>query len=196
MQGLGKCDIHPVFGSDPGLEASTGCRVIGETLAAHPDGNMVVLVRGRTHLPRLLAELRSAGIPYRAIEIDRLTDLPEIIDILSLTRAAVHQGDRIAWLGLLRAPWIGLRWADLRTLVDDDTKSTVWELLQNQQRLDCMSAEGREAILRSRDILGDLVGTRRSQSLRDLVERCWFSLGGPSTGVRGSDCGGPIYAPW
>jgi len=82
LQGQGSCITHAVF-----------------------DADMAVLVRGRTQLPQLLARLRAAGIPYRAVEIDRLTDLPEIIDVLALTRAAAHPGDRIAWLALLRAPW-------------------------------------------------------------------------------------------
>jgi ATP-dependent exoDNAse (exonuclease V) beta subunit len=142
---------------------------------------MAVLVRGRTQLPKLLSELRSAGIPYRAVEIDRLTDLPEIIDVLALTRAATHQGDRIAWLGLLRAPWIGLQWADLHALVRNDSGSTVWELLQDNDRMQCLSAHGQQCVARSREILKSLTVARRSQSLRDLVERAWFSLGGPGT---------------
>jgi len=179
LLGQGSCVTHAVFGSDVGQEAAAGCQVIADTLKNNPHDDMAVLVRGRTQLPQLLAELRAAGIPYRAVEIDRLTDLPEIIDVLALTRAAAHQGDRIAWLGLLRAPWVGLQWSDLHALVRNDTSSTVWELLQSDERLRSLSRHGQEAIANARDTLALLVAPRRSQSLHDRVERTWLTLGRP-----------------
>ncbi|MCP5092450.1 MAG: UvrD-helicase domain-containing protein, partial [Gammaproteobacteria bacterium] len=108
VAGEGQCHVYPVFGSNPEQEALVGCKAIVDTLQQFPDDEMAVLVRGRTQLPSLLAELRKAGIDYRAIEIDRLTDLPEVIEVLALTRAATHPADRLAWLAILRAPWIGL----------------------------------------------------------------------------------------
>ncbi len=179
LKGQGTCVTHAVFGSDTDDEARQGCRVIADTLDANPGDEMAVLVRGRTQLPQLLAELRSAEIPYQAVEIDRLTDLPEIIDVLALTRAAAHRGDRIAWLGLLRAPWIGLQWSDLHALVRNDTSSTVWELLQSEERLCALSDYGQQAIKASLESLQQLTAPRRSESLRDLIERVWFALGGP-----------------
>ncbi len=179
LKGLGNCTTHAVFGADVATEAKLGARVIEEVLTENPDDDMAVLVRGRTQLPQLLAELRCAGIPYRAVEIDRLTDLPEVIDVLALTRAAAHQGDRIAWLALLRSPWIGLQWTDIHALVRNDTSSTVWELLNNDVRISLLSEFAQQAVGRSIDILRGLVEPRRSQSLRDLVERSWFALGGP-----------------
>lgn len=175
---IGECCVHPVIGVEKELEAQAGCEVIATTLAAHPDDDMAVLVRSRTHLPALLAELRRAGIDYRAIDIDRLTDLPEIIELLALTRAAVHQGDRVAWLAVLRAPWIGLDWCDLHALARGDREATVWELLQVPERLDALSATGRAAVLAAMPVLQRLVAARPSQTLRALVEECWMALGG------------------
>lgn len=176
----GRCHVHAVFGSDPALEAEQGVHTIAQTLANHADDDMAVLVRSRTHLPQLLAELRAAGIAYSAVEIDRLTDLPETIDVLALTRAAVHQGDRLAWLAVLRAPWIGMSWTDLHNLVTNDAKSSVWELLNDAARLQSLSTESREAVKRNIGVLHDLVRPRRSQGLRDLIERTWIALGGPA----------------
>ncbi len=179
LQGQGSCVVHPIYGANAEVEALAGCKIIAETLAQNPDDDMTVLVRGRSQLPQLLGELRKNGIAYRAVDIDRLTDLPEIIDVLAITRAAAHQGDRIAWLGLLRAPWIGLQWSDLHALVRNDTKSTVWELLQDEVRIASLSNDAQQALERVFGILAKLTSPRRSQSLRDLVERTWFALGGP-----------------
>jgi len=178
--GIGACHVHPVFGSDKTIEAQVGCRVIAETLASHPQDEMAVLVRGRNQLPQLLGELRRAGIAFRAIEIDKLTDLPEILEVLALTRAAVHPGDRVAWLGVLRAPWVGLDWTDLHALVADARYATVAELLRDAERLATLSPAGRQGIERALPVIDKLARPRRSQSLRDHVEDCWLALGGPA----------------
>ncbi len=180
LEGQGECVVHPVFGSDAGIEADVGLNVIRQTLDKYDGDDIAVLVRGRSHLPELLYRLRQAGIPYRAIEIDRLTDLPEVIDVLALTRALVHHGDRHAWLALLRAPWVGLDWCDLHALVLDNAKATVWELLADTQALTRLSDNGRNAVLRLRDTLAACVSSCRVESLRDRIERAWLALGGPA----------------
>lgn len=180
LHGLGQCVVHPLFGSDKEQEARTGLRVIADTLEAHPDDSMAVLVRGRNQLPELLTELRHAGIDYRAIEIDKLTDLPEVIEVLALTRAAVHPGDRVAWLGILRAPWIGLDWQDLHSLVVNDARSMIIELLRDEERIAKLSAQARNAISAALPVLEQLIVARPSKTLRDQVEDCWLALGGPA----------------
>jgi ATP-dependent exoDNAse (exonuclease V) beta subunit len=178
--GAGEVHIHPVFGNDKEFEARIGCDVLSKTLQDYPDDQVAVLVRGRNQLPELLARLRLAGIDYRAVEIDKLTDLPEVIEALALTRAAVHPADRIAWLGLLRAPWIGLGWRDLHTLVAGERYATVVELLRDEDRVARLSPQGRTAINAAMPVLERLVIPRPSLTLRDLVEDCWLALGGPA----------------
>ena len=178
--GQGECVVHPVFGSDAAQEAETGLAVIQNLLEQSPDQDIAVLVRGRTHLPELLRRLRKQGIGYRAVEIDRLTDLPEIIDALALTRALVHEGDRHAWLALLRSPWAGLSWADLHTLVRNDRGSTVWELLHNPDRLAALSADGKKAARTLTLALEGVLASGRAETLRERVERAWMTLGGPA----------------
>jgi len=180
LSGQGQCVVHPSFGNDTEAEADIGFAVIKETLAANREDDMAVLVRGRTHLPDLLYRLRKAGIAYRAVEIDRLTDLPEIIDVLALTRAIVHHGDRLAWLALLRSPWVGLDWTDLHAVVRNDTKSTVWEALNQEDQIATLSAYGRSAIADFREKLATAVSSDRVESLRDRVEKAWLNLGGPA----------------
>jgi len=180
FSGLGQCVVHPLFGNDKEQEARTGLRIVADTLEAFPDDSMAVLVRGRNQLPELLAELRHAGIDYRAIEIDKLTDLPEVIEVLALTRAAVHPGDRAAWLGILRAPWIGLDWADLHALVVNEGRSMIIELLRDDGRIATLSTRAQEAIAAALPVLERLVAGRPSTTLRDLVEDSWLALGGPA----------------
>ena len=176
----GSVHTWPLFSSSNAAEAEVGLQIIRRTLDAHPDDDMAVLVRSRTQLPGLLSRLRKAGIAYRAVDIDRLTDLPEIIDVLALTRAAVHLGDRLAWLAVLRSPWIGLDWTDLQALVANDSSKTVWELLNDNERMASLSRYGREAVQRALPVLAALIAGNRADSLRDRVEQAWLSLGGPA----------------
>ncbi len=78
-------------------------------------------MRGRNHLREIVPQLKQAGVAFRAIEIDRLDDRPVVQDLLALTRALAHRGDRLAWLALLRAPWCGLTLADLHALAGTGT---------------------------------------------------------------------------
>jgi ATP-dependent helicase/nuclease subunit A len=178
--GEGQCVVHPVFGTNSSEEAAVGLAVVREILESDRSGDAAILVRGRSHLPELLYRLREAGIPYRAIEIDRLTDLPEVIDVLALTRALVHQGDRHAWLALLRAPWAGLGWADLHSLVRNNLNATVWELMHDEEVLAQLSRGARETIAGLRARLTPVLAAERAASLRARVETTWLSLGGPA----------------
>lgn len=176
----GKCCIHPIFGSDANDEAGAGIAVLTDILQKHPNESVAVLVRGRSQLPQLLARLREANVGYRAVEIDRLTDLPEIIDLLALTRAAVHRLDRIAWLGVLRGAWIGLDWTDLHALVSGDPARSIWELLNDPKRIASLSDYAQDSLAHALPVLQRLACVSRLPSLRERVEAAWFALGGPA----------------
>ncbi len=179
-QGQGVCIVHPLLGASVRQESETGAAVIADLLASHPADTVAVLVQSRTHLPALLALLRERRLDYSAVEIDRLTDLPEIIDILALTRALVHPGDRVAWLALLRSPWAGLTFSDLHALVHDDHSRTIWEFLQDDERVGSLSESGTSIAREFRERLRPFLTVDRARSLRDRVEAAWFALGGPA----------------
>ncbi len=180
QSGSGRFQVHPLFDVSGEEEAEYGVRVIQECLQGQDGQSTALLVRSRTQLPGLLAKLREAGIGYQALDIDRLTDLPEIIDVLALTRALCHRGDRIAWLALLRSPWVGFTWNDLHALVRNDARHSVWELMHDQQRVDGLSPDARSRIeLLCQELLPFLKGNGTAP-LQETIERAWFRLGGPA----------------
>ncbi|HEV2280127.1 MAG TPA: UvrD-helicase domain-containing protein [Acidobacteriaceae bacterium] len=144
---------------------------------------VAVLVRARPHLLELVPLLRKNGIPFRAVEIEHLSERQELLDLRSLTRALLHPADRIAWLSVLRAPWCGLTLADLHTLTGSDdpnfAKRTVPELIESRQLL--LSADGQERLARTWAILRSARDARWTHpgSFASWIERTWSALGGP-----------------
>ncbi|HLJ79563.1 MAG TPA: UvrD-helicase domain-containing protein [Acidobacteriaceae bacterium] len=144
---------------------------------------VAVLVRARPHLEQIVPLLRRNGIPFRAVEIEHLSERQELLDLRSLTLALLHPADRIAWLSVLRAPWCGLTLADLHALTGSDDpafrKWTMPELIESRQRL--LSPDGQERLARAWAILRGADAARWSAgSVASWIERTWRTLGGPA----------------
>ena len=172
--------VHAFFEADAESEADRVANLIRDAQAAHPDGTIAVLVRGRSHLRAIVPRLKSAGQRFRAIEIEPLGHRQVVQDLLSLTRAISHVADRTAWLAVLRAPWSGLTLADLCALAEGGFSATVWELMADEGRLALMDVEGRMRVTRMRAVLSKCLDQRARGSLRDAVEGAWLALGGPA----------------
>ena len=125
--------------------------------------------------------LAQREVPFQAVEIEHLETRPVIQDLLALTRALHHAADRVAWLALLRAPWCGLKLADLLALGANSRNDTIWNCLQDRQRLAALSADGRDRAARLYDVLGQAYALQGRMPLRRWVESAWLNLGGPAT---------------
>ena len=144
---------------------------------------IAVLGRTRAALAPVATALRAADLPFRAVDLESLKDRPEVLDALALTRALVNPQDRIAWLGVLRAPWCGLSLADLHTLVSADDQELlrrpVCELLD--ERASLLTQQGRAAVERVRQVMMEAAVLRAEQpasALGTRVEQVWLRLGG------------------
>jgi ATP-dependent exoDNAse (exonuclease V) beta subunit len=146
-----------------------------------PEGSIAVLVRAKTHLQPLVAELRQSGpeLAYQAVEIEALDQRQAIQDLLALTRALHHRADRVNWLAILRAPWCGLVLADLHALAADDHRSTIWQLMQDDARLSRLSADGQQRLAHVRSVLAEAYAHQGQHRPRRWVEGIWQALGGP-----------------
>jgi len=185
-------EIHPLIAGGGESEAAEVARIVAGIAAANAGleqgQNVAILVRGRAHLREIVPQLKGAGLAFRAIEIDRLDDRPVVRDLVALTRALAHRGDRLAWLAILRAPWCGLTLADLHALAGEDAPQlTLWELMHDPARLAALSADAHLRLERIRPVLAAALGGRQRSSLRDAVEGSWLALGGPACAVSAID---------
>jgi ATP-dependent helicase/nuclease subunit A len=138
-------------------------------LVRNAEGRSAILVRTREALADIVPALKKAGIRYRAIEIESLGEKQVVQDLYALTRALLHLGDRIAWLSLLRAPWLALSLQELLEIASADRQKTIWELIK-----DNLFHE------RFTRVLAPAIANRERGTLRDRVEGVWLALGGPA----------------
>ena len=180
--------IHPLLAekSDAAAGGRLEAQKIIELIAAEwredPTRRVAVLVRARDHLAALVAAIRrhAAGWRFAAVEIEPLAGRQVVQDLISLTRALHHRADRVHWLAILRAPWCGLRLADLHALAGDDHQATVWSLLNDAERIERLSADGRARLAHLREVLAEALAGQGRQSRRRWVEDAWKKLGGPA----------------
>ncbi|MGL1834696.1 UvrD-helicase domain-containing protein [Rhodocyclaceae bacterium SMB388] len=164
------------------LEAERIMAIIDRTWAEDPARNIAVLVRARTHLAPLVAEIRASrpDLRYQAVEIEALGGRQWIADLITLTRALCHRADRIAWLALLRAPWCGLCLADLHRLAADDRYATLPALLDDEARVAGLSEDGQARLAHLRAVIDDALAHQGRQGMARWIEGVWLQLDGPA----------------
>jgi len=160
-------------------EAARVCTLVEDTLSADPKARIAILGRTRRDLYPVLHALREADIGFRAVEMEALDGQPVVQDLLALTRALLHAGDRAAWLAVLRAPWCGLSLADL-LVVAGDGRQLLWERLGLPEMISALSPAGQQRLARVVPVLIQARQGRRRQGLRNWVESTWCQLGGPA----------------
>jgi ATP-dependent exoDNAse (exonuclease V) beta subunit len=173
-------EIHALRSADPRAEIARAVEVLGGELEREPGQSIAVLVQSRSHLAGLRERLRAKGWPAHAVEIDTLAEQPVVQDLLGLARALAHRDDRIAWLAVLRAPWCGLRWADLHALCHDAPERSIWELLHDAAHVSRLSMDGRRRVERTRATLASALAVRAETSFARWLERTWIDLDGPA----------------
>jgi ATP-dependent exoDNAse (exonuclease V) beta subunit len=138
-------------------------------------GRTAILVRNRSHLDEIVPALKEADIRFRAVEIEQLGERQVVQDLFALTRALTHLADRVAWLAILRAPWVGLSLSDF-VVHFENKRGTIWDLIQVVPSLE-----------RFRAVLKPALENRLRGTLRDRVEGVWLALGGPACAEDATD---------
>jgi ATP-dependent exoDNAse (exonuclease V) beta subunit len=173
-------ELHVFRADDNVAETTELVRIVGAELDRDPLRSIGILVRSRTHLKGLREALADAGIPAHAVEIDSLSDTQIGQDLMALTAALLHPGDRLSWLGVLRSPWCGLCWADLLGLCAD-RRRTVWDCMSDDAALDRLSEDGRLRVKWLHARLSHGLELRSTRSLARWIRDCWLLLDGPGT---------------
>ena len=172
--------VHSLFDDDGQEEARCVTDIVLAARTADSAAKVAILTRTRGHLREIVPALKAARLRFRAIDIEALGQRPVVQDLLALTRALAHLGDRLAWLAVLRAPWCGLTLADLHVLAGNNAETTLWDALRDDQCIARLSDDGRARAARLCAALQTSLLQRRRAPLREQVAGAWFALGGPA----------------
>ncbi len=171
-------DVECLFFESMASEAEYISEVVERQLAADPDSNIAILVRGRNHLIEILPKLYRKGIRYQATEIESLADRPVISDLQMLLRAINDPTDRVAWLALLRAPWCGLKLKDLQ-IIASFAGSVILDNIRNELIYGQLSDDAKYRLDGFLAIILPWL-EEHHRSITDKVESIWLSLDGPA----------------
>jgi ATP-dependent exoDNAse (exonuclease V) beta subunit len=153
-----------------------------EAGSKHP---VAILVRARNHLEGVLRILRQEGISCRAVELEALKSRQVIDDLVQLARALSHDGDRLAWLSVLRSPVCGATLASLHALFGADHVASVpfllarWLRAGGGQESPDLPPDERQRLRRAAAILLDTGNRSGAVPFSAWLEQCWQRLGGP-----------------
>lgn len=172
--------FHPLINLTTEDEADLVAQLVDEHRKDSPDKTIAILVSGRNHLREIMPALRRFGLRPQAVEIEKLDRQSVVHDLIALTRALLHGGDRSAWLAVLRAPWCGLSLTDLHALAGAESGRTIPELLEDPACLGKLSSDGSQRAARLKQALWPVLAWRARASMRDWVDGAWRRLAGPA----------------
>jgi len=188
--------VRPGAGEDGGVAVSLqaarddeaeAAQVIDILRADAARGRTAILVRARNHASAILARLDrlkqdDARFRYRALQFNPLADTPLVQDLVTLTLALQQPADRLAWLALLRAPFVGLDLADLDALAGGDADGIVEDAIAAALAGEApdLGGDGRTRLGRAGPILLECARLRGRAPARTVVESAWLRLGGPA----------------
>lgn len=175
--------VHPLFGNDGSAEANRVVDLIIQS-RMQEETSCAVLVRSRNHLVDIVQELRTRGIGFQAVEIDRLQQLPVISDLLALTRSVLNVFDRTAWLATLRAPWLGMTLNDAVQLVDEN-----WPILEqlHDESVSTRLQVSQRRLAKFLAAFNSAFEQKGRRTLSELVETTWYAIDGPATLTNAAD---------
>jgi ATP-dependent exoDNAse (exonuclease V) beta subunit len=186
----GGVTVHAAIERSAQQEAEQITKLVTRALLNNEQQRIAILVSGRSHVGPIARELSQAGIAFNAVDIEPLRDRSLVQDLIALTRALLHLGDRTSWLACLRAPWCGLSLSDLHVIAArEDTQaiaSLLNALLADNELPDqvaasaTLSASGRQRAQRFMAVMNAASNARARHALRDWVEGTWLALHGPA----------------
>ena len=150
--------------------------LVNQQRQRYPEDSIAILVRSRSHLAEITPALEALGVDYQGLETQPLLTAAAVRDCLSLLRALLHPADRVAWLAIFRAPWIGLTLEDLFLLAQDAADLTLWQCMSDPQRVRSLSEDGQQRLDRIRPVLDTALATVNQQPPAIWLETVWRAL--------------------
>ncbi|MFK7856100.1 MAG: UvrD-helicase domain-containing protein [Granulosicoccus sp.] len=177
----GSVQVHPLLDLQKSDEAQLVASIAAQAIADDPEHQVAILVRTRGQATDIFDALRQQRLNYQSIDMDLIGERAVVRDLLSLCLALRYPHDRLHWLSLLRAPFVGLTLSDLHALMDESgSQASVIEMLREPDRVAALSADGQMRIDRFLSVIEPALKHVSRTGLMPWVESVWLQLGGPA----------------
>ncbi len=170
-------ELRLVAGAEREAETDAIVARVRDLKARDARASIAVLVAARTHARAIITALGAHGVDAIGVELVPLAEVPIVRDLVALTRALCHLGDRTAWLAVLRAPWCGASLATLTRLSARGDSRLVCEALREADRLEECPADERDRLERVTQVLEEGMAPRDGAPIADWLEEVWMALG-------------------
>jgi len=146
---------------------------------ARPDCSIAILAKSRADVTEIIQQLKSNGVAHRAVDIHPLSKHPVIMDLLTITRATISDQDRIAWLALLRSPFVGLSLSQLENISYTKGKETIFSKVCDEVAQQSFTDEEIANVKKLQQIIQESRGHFGRKCLSNIVRGLFIALGGP-----------------
>lgn len=136
-------------------------------------GDMVVLLRTRTHQEKFERVFRQFGIPYFVVKGIGFYHQREIIDLINFLRVLFNPTDAVALIGVLRSPLVGVSDRILNRFYNEHgiCGNLYSYLFGNTQNANFLSPEEAEPLQRFREIYFQLQSAKTSEKASKLLQK-------------------------
>lgn len=151
-------------------------------LSTSPTDSIAVLGRSRGHLRPIILALQSAGIRVGATDISSVLDSVAAVDMCNALRLLSDPTDIHAGLSVLRAPWCGIRLAELTAFTDWMERHEQCDLIEGLTHYLSTSecpTDFAQQVSPVLDVLRYTIDTRYRRNTRVWLEKLWQGLLGP-----------------
>lgn len=159
-------------------EAEALSALVKSQLDNYPEDNIAILVRSRNQLSEIIPCLRANNISFQGIEIEKLSNLPHLRDIWSITKALLLPADRLPWLAVLRSPWCGIALKDLHAIANFNPKESIYYALSELKEIKTISEDGRIRATIFFQVMHRAIITRAQKTLADWLSTVLKELQG------------------
>ena len=164
-------------------EAEHAAELIAELKRTRPAESIAVLAGARPHLRAIRECLAKRAVPFIGVKLEPLADVAVVRDLEALVRALDSPLDRVAWLAVLRAPFVGLALTDLTVVSEAAGESSILSALLGG--IPGLSPDGAQRLLRATPFLLAAWQEREREPRAQMAERTWLALGGASAARAG-----------
>ncbi len=171
------------FDTNAGRDEADTVLTTVSSLLSSSEGSIAVLGRTRHALQPVIAKLEQHGVSFESVEMERLTERPEVQELITLTRLLEMPDDDVAWLGALRAPWCGLGLAQLDAMMRLEPEIPPVSIEARAQLAiieNIWSASETKAVEAFLYLVKQARRDAATRTLRERVETLWGALGCPA----------------